>query len=86
MKTLSDPSRIRIVRALISGPSSVSRLATRTGLSVHRLSHHLGRMRLSGLVACTRDGRRIVYRIADDVAAENGIDLGCARILFRPLP
>ena len=85
MKTLSDPTRLRIIRALIEGPLSVSRLATRTGLPVNHLSHHLGRMRMTGLVTCTRDGRRIIYKIAERVASKNGLDLGCARIEFRPL-
>ena len=86
MKILSDANRIKIVRALISGPSHVGSISERTGLSVHRISHHLGRMRLARLVAATRDGRNIVYRIADSVATAGGVDLGCACIIFRPLP
>ena len=86
MKILSDANRIKIVRALISGPSHVSSISEATGLSVHRISHHLGRMRLARLVAATRDGRNIVYRIADSVATAGGVDLGCACIIFRPLP
>ena len=85
MKILSDANRIKIVRALISGPSHVSSISELTGLSVHRISHHLGRMRLARLVAATRDGRNIVYRIADTVATQGGVDLGCACIIFRPL-
>jgi len=86
MKVLSDPNRIKIIRALISGTLNVSTISSRTELSVHRISHHLGRMRLSGLVQSTREGRSIVYRIADSVAVKGGLDLGCACILFRPLP
>jgi DNA-binding transcriptional ArsR family regulator len=85
MKVLSDANRIKIVRALITGPSNVSSISERTGLSVHRISHHLGRMRLAKTVDSTRDGRNIVYRIADSVATPGGVDLGCACIIFRPL-
>jgi DNA-binding transcriptional ArsR family regulator len=83
MKTLSDPNRIRIVRALIAGPASVSEIAARAGLGVHRVSHHLGRMRAAGLVAGTRHGRRIVYRIAEAVGTAGGLDLGFCQVRFR---
>ena len=85
MKTLSDPNRIRIVRALITGPANVSEISTRAGLSVHRVSHHLGRMRQAGLVACTRRGRTHIYRIADAVITTNGLDLGYCHVQFRAL-
>ena len=85
MKTLSDPNRIRIVRALITGPANVTEIAARTGLSVHRISHHLGRMRLAELVTCTRHGRQIVYRIAEKVGADGGLDLGFCQVQFRPM-
>ncbi len=85
MKVLSDPNRIRIVRSLISGACNVSAISERTGIGVHRISHHLGRMRLAGLVTATRDGRSIVYKITPSIAVKGGIDLGCARITFRPL-
>ena len=85
MKVLSDATRIKIVRALISGPSNVGNLSQLTGLSPHRVSHHLGRMRLARLLEATRDGRSIVYRIASSVATKGGVDLGCACIIFRPI-
>ena len=86
MKVLSDPNRIKIIRTLISGPCNVGGVSKRTGLDVHRISHHLGRMRLAGLVECARDGRAIVYQIAPSIAVKGGLDLGCACILFRALP
>ncbi len=84
-KVLSDANRVKIIRALISGPRSVGRIAEATGLGPHRVSHHLGRMRLAGLVDCDRDGKSIIYRIGDRVAGEAGIDLGCCLIKFREL-
>jgi ArsR family transcriptional regulator len=86
MKALSDSNRIKIIRALISGPCNVGGISKRTGLNVHRISHHLGRMRLAGLVECARDGRAIVYQIAPSISVKGGLDLGCACILFRTLP
>jgi len=86
MKTLSDPNRILIVQTLLAGPANVGEISTRIGLNVHRVSHHLGRMRLAGLVDCTRHGRNIVYRIAEAVQADNSLNLGCCQVRFRPLP
>ena len=86
MKALSDPNRIRIIRALIGGPLSVGQIAEKTDLSVHRVSHHLGRMRSAGLVDAKREGRMIIYRIHPRIATEGGLDLGCSCILFRALP
>jgi ArsR family transcriptional regulator len=86
MKVLADPNRIRIVRALVPGPRNVGDIARAAGLSPHRVSHHLGRMRLAGLVEARREGRSIVYRVHPRVATAGGLDLGCSRILFRALP
>ena len=85
MKVLSEVPRLLIVRALIPGPCHVAALAERTGLTPARVSHHLGRMRLAGVVECSRDGQTIVYRIAPRIATPDGLDLGCCRIQFRKL-
>jgi ArsR family transcriptional regulator len=85
MKALSDSNRIKIIRALISGPANVGEISKRTGLNCQRISHHLARMRMVGIVECTRDGRSIVYQIAPSIAVEGGLDLGCACIIFRKL-
>jgi ArsR family transcriptional regulator len=86
MKSLADPNRIRIIRALVDGPRNVGDIASAAGLSHHRVSHHLSRMRLARLVEARRDGRTIIYRIHPRVATRGGLDLGCSRILFRALP
>ena len=86
MKAIADPNRIRILRALVGGTRNVGDVAGATCLSPHRVSHHLGRMRLAGLVEARRDGRSILYRIHPRIATPGGLDLGCSRILFRALP
>jgi len=85
MKVLSETSRLRIVRALIPGPRHVAAISDQTKLTPARVSHHLGRMRLAGVVECSREGRTIVYRINPHIALPDGLDLGCCRILFRPM-
>ena len=85
MKVLSEASRILIVRALIPGPCHVAAIAGQTGLAPARVSHHLARMRLAGVVECSREGQTVVYRIEARVAVPDGLDLGCCRIQFRNL-
>ncbi len=79
---LSDPSRLRIVYALLDGGSMcVSDIAATAGLGESATSHQLAKLRASGAVASERRGREIWYRIADahvrlllDVAAAHYLD------------
>ena len=85
MKVLSEAPRLLIIRVLISGPCHVAAIAGQTGLTPSRVSHHLGRMRLAGVVECSREGQMVVYRIVPRIATPEGLDLGCCRIQFRKL-
>ena len=85
MKALSDPNRIKLIRALIGRERTVSEISRVTGLAPSRVSHHLGRMRLAGLVESVRNGRTVVYSVSKRIATEWGLDLGCSCIMFRKL-
>ena len=85
MKVLSEASRLLIIRTLISGPRHVAVLAEQTKLTPARVSHHLSRMRLAGVVECAREGQTVLYRIVPRIATHEGLDLGCCRIQFREL-
>jgi DNA-binding transcriptional ArsR family regulator len=68
---LGDPSRLRILRALLDiGEVPVGELAGVTGLTRTNLSQHLSRLAVAGLVARRRDGTTIYYRIADGSLGE----------------
>lgn len=86
LKVLADANRVLIVRTLIGRALCVGDICAATGLPQQRVSHHLGRMRLAGVVEAERDGKSVIYRISPDIAAEDGIDLGCCRVVFRQLP
>ena len=86
LKVLADTNRVLIVRALIGRALCVNDICETAGLPQQRVSHHLGRMRLAGIVEAERDGRNVIYRISPRIAAEDGLDLGCCRIAFRRLP
>src|SRR5262249_54119482 len=60
---LSDPTRRLIFERVAKKPTPVGRLAA--GLSVSRpaVSQHLRVLRRAGLVTCSREGTRSVYRI-----------------------
>ncbi|HEY7859252.1 MAG TPA: metalloregulator ArsR/SmtB family transcription factor [Candidatus Nanopelagicales bacterium] len=60
---LADATRVRILWALRDEDLDVASLASIAGCRPTVASQHLSKLRLAGLVAGTRDGRRIVYRI-----------------------
>ena len=64
-KALGHEHRIELIEQLAQGPRSVDALATRVGLSVANTSQHLQQLRRAGLVSTQRDGKRVVYRLAD---------------------
>jgi DNA-binding transcriptional ArsR family regulator len=62
---LADPTRLRVLQALATGPLCVCDLATVTGVSPSAVSHQLRVLRDRNLVAYEREGKRAVYRLAD---------------------
>jgi DNA-binding transcriptional ArsR family regulator len=66
LQLLGDPTRLRIVWALLHGEHSVNDLAHLVGAQPAAVSQHLAKLRLSRLVRTRRQGTRIFY-IAEDV-------------------
>ncbi|MFN0056949.1 MAG: ArsR/SmtB family transcription factor [Planctomycetota bacterium] len=60
---LADPSRLVLLEALRGGPSTVSELVKRTGLTQPNASMHLDCLHCCGLVERERSGRFVRYRI-----------------------
>lgn len=68
-KALGSGKRLELIDLLGQGPRSVADLAATAGLGLTTASMHLKALREAGLVATTREGTRIRYRLAgDDVA------------------
>mgnify|MGYP001245507867 CR=1 FL=1 len=61
-KILSDPTRLRIVWALLHGEHSVNNLADHVDARPEAVSQHLAKLRLAGLVRKRRDGTHIYYQ------------------------
>lgn len=62
---LASTMRFHIMWLLASGECDVGTLAERTGGSLPAVSQHLAKLKLAGLVASRREGRRQVYLVAD---------------------
>lgn len=60
---LADPTRVRILWAMQSGPRDVASLASAAGCRPTVASQHLAKLRLAGLVHGVRDGRRVLYEL-----------------------
>src|SRR5262245_32202011 len=69
-KTLGHAHRLELVEQLAQGERSVEVLAARTGLSIANASQHLQQLRRARLVASRRDGKFVLYRLADDAILE----------------
>ena len=64
-RTLAHPLRIAMLHLLAEGPREVNRLARELDITQPNASQHLSVMRAAGLVEAERDGREVLYRLAD---------------------
>lgn len=64
-RMLADPTRIKLLWALLQGESSVSCLAELAGVSPTSVSQHLAKLRLAGLVRGRKEGTFVYYTAAD---------------------
>jgi len=69
-KALGNPERLMLVELLAQGARSVEVLSERAGQPLGTTSHHLQKLAAAGLVARERDGRHVVYSLADPSVAE----------------
>lgn len=65
-KAVGHPHRFALLEHIAQGERTVEGLADRCGLSVANVSQHLQTMRRAGLLAMRREGKFVLYRLADD--------------------
>lgn len=65
-RLLADPTRIKVLWALLQGESSVACLADLAGAAPTAVSQHLAKLRLAGLVKGRREGTFVYYSAADN--------------------
>lgn len=66
LKALVAPLRLALVDLLTEGPRCVHELVAALDAPQPLVSQHLKVLRSAGLVATTRRGREMVYRLADE--------------------
>jgi ArsR family transcriptional regulator len=69
-RAVGHEHRLELLEHLGQGERSVESLADRLGLSVANASQHLQHLRRAGLVASRRDGKYVLYRVADDAVVD----------------
>lgn len=85
-KALADPVRLQIVKALRSGPMSVTDLALLLEAEITRISHHLRVLYHAKLVETERDGKFIYYSLNPDFLKRSSLrslDFGCCKLDLR---
>ena len=77
---LADPSRLRLLLCLTKKEASVSELCAMTGDKLSTVSARLGILHKAKLVARRRDGKSIIYSLADHHVlslVSNAVDHAC---------
>lgn len=64
-QVLSDPTRVRMLKALADGEWCVSDLTQALGMDQPAVSHQLKYLRELGLVRWTKTGRHVYYSLED---------------------
>lgn len=64
-RVLGDPTRVRIVEALLERKRTVSELVELVGAPQSRVSNHLACLKWCRFAEAERRGRNVVYRISD---------------------
>ena len=64
-RVLGHAHRLELIEFVSQGERSVDRLAQLAGLSIANASQHLQQLRRGGFVQSRRDGKRVLYRLAD---------------------
>jgi len=69
-KVFSSPKRLELIELLCQGEKTVETLAREASISVKLTSSHLRELRMAQLVQTERQGKNILYRLADKSVAD----------------
>lgn len=64
-RALGDPTRLKILEAVMDREKNVTALVELTGAPQGRVSSHLACLRWCGYVTTRQEGRRVFYRVSD---------------------
>lgn len=85
-KGFADPTRLRVLNALVAGELCVCDLVDLLGLSQPAVSRHLAYLRRMGLVEATREWKFAHYRLAEPRNAVHRNLVACVRSCFLGVP
>lgn len=84
---LCDSTRLRILWLLCHAQECVSDIAAAVGMSAPAVSHHLRTLKQSGLIKSRREGKEVLYTLADTKEArlvhdmiDDMFEINCERI------
>ena len=69
---LSEETRLRFVFLLAKGDSNVMSLGEDLKLAQPLASHHLGLLRMNGMVVANRKGKQVIYSLAENIRISGG--------------
>jgi len=69
---LSDKTRLQIVLLLAKGERNVGSLVEELKQLQPLVSHHLGLLRMNGVIVAKRNGKQVMYALAGNAKATNG--------------
>jgi ArsR family transcriptional regulator len=72
LKLLADSTRLGIIRILADGARSVGQLCDLLKLPQPTVSHHLGLLRLTGILINVRRGKSVLYQFGPGTRAAKG--------------
>ena len=65
-RMFADSTRVRILSALLAGETAVTELANGLNMTVSSISHQLRLLKDAKLVGARREGKTVLYSLADD--------------------
>jgi rhodanese-related sulfurtransferase len=77
-KALASPKRLELIELLCQGEKPVEQLAAQADISVKLASAHLRELRLARLVDHRKEGKYVIYRLADVSVADLWVSLRIA--------
>ncbi len=89
-RLLSDKTRLQILLLLSEGERNVSTLCHQLGLPQPTVSHHLGLLRMSNIIANRRAGKQVFYqfngRLLEDQGNAMELAAGMFEVRIQPRP
>lgn len=73
-RMLADPTRVRVLWAVLDRELSVNELAAAVGKPAPSVSQHLAKLRMARLVQARREGTQVFYRVQSDHVAQLVVD------------